>query len=88
MAEMEETIEHSGDRSSVAKKLPPVLHRRRFVTAHYDLQEILGGSQWELAHAEIIDDEQRHGVEQVYVFFTCAVNVEVRLRRRLDGNLT
>jgi hypothetical protein len=39
-------------------------------------------------HAESIDDEQRLGGELVYVLFAFAVDVEVRLGRRLDEKLT
>jgi hypothetical protein len=37
--------------------------------AHDDLQEIFDGSRQELVHAEIIDDEQRHGAAVLYVIF-------------------
>ena len=35
----------------------------RLVAAHDDLEQILGGGDRQLAHAEIVDDEQRHGGE-------------------------
>jgi hypothetical protein len=34
---------------------------RALVAAHDELEQILGSAGWELAHAEVIDDEQRHG---------------------------
>ena len=41
-----------------------VMQRRgAFVAAHDDLQEVLGGGGRELAHAEVVDDEQRDGGE-------------------------
>ena len=51
------------------RSLPPIIHgtirrqrrRRPFVAAHDQLEEIFGGRVRQLAHAEVIDDQQRHG---------------------------
>ena len=60
---MEQTVEHRTDGGNVGEQLAPVLDRTvgsqqraaSFVAAHDDLQQILGGSLRELAHAEVID---------------------------------
>jgi hypothetical protein len=67
---VEQPIEESGDRCGVAQQLPPIIDRsvrgedrgRAFVAAHDQLEEILSGGVRELAHAEIVDDQERdHG---------------------------
>ena len=66
---MEEPIEQGGDRGGVAEQLAPVVDRaigrqhrgRAFIAPHDQLEEILGGGVRELAHAEVVDDEQRDG---------------------------
>ena len=66
---MEQPIEQRGDGGGVAEQLAPVVDgsirseqcRRPLVAAHDDLQEILGGGVRQFAHAEVVDDEQRHG---------------------------
>ena len=71
VAVLEEPIEHGGDSGRVAEQLAPVLdgtvggHQRAgaLVPAHDDLEEVLGGGGGELAHAEIVDDEQRHACQ-------------------------
>ena len=79
---MEEAVEHGGDRSAVTKKFSPVLHRTvrsqkgagPLIAPHDDLEEVFGGGGWELAHTEIIDDEQRYGGEELHVLFTSAID--------------
>ena len=64
---------------------PPVLDRAiggeqrggAFVAPHDDLQEVLGGGQRQLAHAEIVDDEQRHGGQRRHQLFARAVEGRV-----------
>ena len=66
---VKEAVEHRGDGRGVAEELAPVLHgtvRREqrggpLVAPHHDLEEILGRRVRELAHAEVVDDEQRDG---------------------------
>ena len=66
---MEEAIEEGRHGRGVAEQLPPVVHGtirreqrgRPFVAAHDELEEVLGGGVGEPAHAEVIDDEERHG---------------------------
>jgi len=66
MGVMEEAIEQGGHRSGVAQELAPVLDGAigreegggPFVAAHDDLEEILGGGVRELAHAEVVDDQE------------------------------
>ncbi len=47
------------------RSLPPILvwSARALVAAHHELEWVLGGGGGELAHAEVVDDEQRHGRE-------------------------
>ena len=64
---VEQAIEHRGDGGGVAEQLAPVLdgavrgdeRRGALVAAHDDLEEVLGRRWRELAHAEVVDDEQR-----------------------------
>lgn len=71
MGVVEEAVEHRGDRGVVADHLAPVFDRtirgedraRAFVAAHHELEEILRSGVGQLAHAEIIDDEERDGGE-------------------------
>ena len=82
---MEQAIEHRGDGCGVAEELAPVLdgpvrrdeRRGAFVPTHDDFQEILGGRVWELAHAEIVDDEQWHAGDGGHVVLARAA--ELRL---------
>ena len=68
---MQETIEQRGDRGRVAEQLAPVVdgsigREQRggaLVAAHDQLQEIFGGGVRQFPHAEIVDDQQRHGRE-------------------------
>jgi hypothetical protein len=67
VAVVEEAVEHGGDGGGVAKELAPVLdgpvlgedRAGTFVAAHDELEEVLSGGDRELAHAEVVDDEQR-----------------------------
>ena len=69
------------DGSHIAEQLAPVFHRpirsqqraESFVAAHHDFQQILGGSMRQLAHAEVVEDEQRNGGYQLHVLFTRAI---------------
>ena len=69
MCVMQQAIEECGHRGGVPEELAPIIHRpirrqqrrRPFVTAHDQLEEIFGGRVRELTHAEVIDDQQRHG---------------------------
>jgi hypothetical protein len=69
VAVVEQAIEQGGDGGGVPQELAPVFDRAvggnecggAFVAAHDDLEEVLGGGVGELAHPEIVDDEQRDG---------------------------
>ena len=60
---MQQAIEYGTNGRDIAEQLAPILDRTvgsqqraaSFVAAHDDLQQILGGSLRELAHAEVID---------------------------------
>ena len=78
---MQQAIEHGGDGGAVAEQLAPVVHGSvrcnqragAFVAAHDDFQQFLGGGQRQLAHAEVVDDQQRDGGEQFHVFLALAI---------------
>jgi len=62
--------------------LPQFFHRsirceqragRVSLPSHDDFQKFLGGGQRQLAHAEIVDDQQRHRGQQFHVLFALAV---------------
>ena len=55
------------------------------VPAHDHLQEILRRRRRELAHAEIVDDEQRHGLEEIHHLLSGAV--DLRLGELLEENV-
>ena len=63
---MEQAVEQGGDGGGVPEELPPVLDRAvggedrggPLVAAHDQLEEVLGGGVGQLAHAEVVDDEQ------------------------------
>src|ERR1022692_4704467 len=44
-----------------------------FVAAHDDLQQFFGGGEGQLAHSELIEDEQRHGHQKLHVLFAGAI---------------
>lgn len=60
------TVEHGTDGSGVAQQFSPVLDGAirgqdcagPFVAPHDDFQQFLGCSQWQFAHAQIVDDQQ------------------------------
>jgi hypothetical protein len=68
---MQQAIEERRDRGGVAQQLAPVVDRpigrqqcgRALVPPHDDLQQIFGRGVWQLAHPEVVDDQQRHGGE-------------------------
>jgi hypothetical protein len=78
---MQQAVEHGGDGGAVAEQLAPVFHgtirrkqrARALVAAHDDFQQFFGGGQRQLAHAEVVDDQQRHGGQHLHVLFAFAV---------------
>ncbi len=70
---MEETIEHGGDGGVVAEELSPIFDRPvggeqragALVATHDQLEEIFGRRRRQLAHAEIVDDEERDAGEEI-----------------------
>jgi len=78
---MQQTIPHGADGGDVAEQFSPVLDRtvgskqcaEALVAAHNDFQQVLGGCVREFAHAEVINNEQRHGGHRLRVLFACAV---------------
>ena len=65
---VEQAIEHRRDRGGVAEQPPPIVDgpvrgeecARALVAAHDQLEQILGRGGGELAHAEVVEDEQGH----------------------------
>ena len=63
---MEQAVEQRGDGCGVAEELAPVLDGAirgedrggPLVASHDELEEVLGGGVGQLAHAEVVDDEQ------------------------------
>jgi len=63
---MQEPVEQRGDGGGVAEELSPLVDRTvggehrggPLVTAHDELEQVLGGGVGQLAHAEVVDDEQ------------------------------
>ena len=63
---VQQAIEHGGDGGAVAEQFAPVINGTigcnqragALIAAHDDLQQFFGGGQWQLAHAEIVDDQQ------------------------------
>ena len=82
MPVVEQAVQHGADRGHVSQQLAPVLHgtvgsQQRtgtLVTSHDNLQQIFRGGQGQFAHAEIIDDQQRHRSQGLQVFFSSAVD--------------
>ena len=74
---MQDAVEHGGDGGSVAEEFAPVVERpvggeqgaAALVAAHDDLEQVFGGGRWQLAHADVVDDEQRHGRERGHGVF-------------------
>ena len=90
---VEQTVEHGGDGGGIAEQRVPVLDgtvRREdgagpLIAAHDDLEQVLSGVGRELAHAEIVDDEQGHRGEFVHVLF--APFVEDGVQERVDQHV-
>jgi len=86
MGVVEEAVEQRADGRGVAEELAPVLDRtiRRdqcggaFVSAHDDLQEILGRGVRETLHPEIVDDQERDGGDVAEIVFAGAGELGVR----------
>jgi hypothetical protein len=78
---MQQAIQHGGDSGAVAQQFAPVVHgsircEKRtgtFIAAHDDLQQFLGGGQRQLAHSQVVDDQQRHGGQQFHKLLALAI---------------
>jgi len=70
---VQQAVEHGADGSHVAEQFTSVFDRPiggqqcagALVAAHDNLQQVLGGSLGQLAHAEVVEDEQGHGGERL-----------------------
>src|ERR1019366_8447700 len=78
---VQQAIQHGGDSGAVAQQLSPVVYgsvgrqkcARTFVAAHDDLQQFLGGGQRQLTHSQVVDDQQRHGSQQVHKLLALSI---------------
>ena len=72
---VEQAVEHRADGGCISQKFSPVFDRAirsqhsagPFIPSHDDLQQFFGSGQWQLAHPEIVEDEQGNP-ELHYVF--------------------
>ena len=68
---MQESVEHGGDGGSIAEQLAPVFdgpirgeeRADPFVPAHDQLKEVFTGRGRQLAHSQVVDDQQRRSGE-------------------------
>jgi hypothetical protein len=78
---VKQSIKHRTHCRNITEEFSPVFNgtiRRQqragaFVASHDDLQQILGCRHRQLAHTEVVDDEQRHGGEPVHKLFACTI---------------
>jgi hypothetical protein len=64
---MEEAIKHGGNGGAISQEFAPVVDGSiggqqctgALIASHHDLQQFLGGSDGQLAHTQIIKDEER-----------------------------
>ena len=77
VAVVQKPVEHGADGGGVAEEFTPVVDgpvrgeqgAGPLVAAHDDLQQILGSRVRELAHAEVVDDEERYAGDGFHVVF-------------------
>jgi hypothetical protein len=83
---MEEAIEHGRDGRTISQQFAPVFDGSigieqstgAFIKLHDDLREFPGGSDWQLAHAQIIDDEERNRSQQFHMFLAGPIDGRFR----------
>ena len=76
---MEQAIEEGGDRRGVAEELAPVIdgaigrqqRGRAFVAPHDQFEQIFGRGVGQLAHTQVVDDEERDGRQRREVCLAC-----------------
>jgi hypothetical protein len=90
----EEAIENRRCRRDVAEEDPPVLRRsigrderrRRFVPAHEDFQEVLGGVRSQLLHPEVLEHQEVDAGELLHKLAAGASGVGLReIGRQVEG---
>jgi len=80
MPVVQESVRHGANGDRVAEEFAPVFHwsvggqhgAGALVPAHDDLEQFIGGER-QLPHAQVVDDEQRHGLQELHVLFARAV---------------
>lgn len=78
---MQQAVEHRGHSGAIAQKFSPVVYwsvgsdqrTRPLITAHDDLQQFFGGGQRQLAHPQVIDDQQRNRGQQFHELLAFAI---------------
>ena len=78
---MQKAVQHSRDCGCIAQQFSPVFDwaiRRQqctgtLVTSHDDFEQIFGRGVGQLAHAEIVDDEQWHTTYRFHELFARAI---------------
>ncbi len=69
MRVVQQAVEERRDGGRIPQELAPIIdgtirrqqRRRPFVAAHDQLEEVFSGRVRQFTHAEVIDDQQRHG---------------------------
>jgi len=81
MSVAKKPVEHGIDGRRIPQQLAPVFHGSigshqctgAFVAPDDEFEQLLGGGEGKLAHAEVVDDEQWHGGQRLQTFFAGAV---------------
>ena len=79
---MQQAVQHRSDRGCIPQQLSPILDRTigsqqgtgTLISSHDDLQQFFSGSEGQLAHSQVIDDQQRHRFQKLQALFACAVD--------------
>ena len=80
VAVMQQSVEHGRDSRSIAEKLAPILdgpvrgEKRAdpFVPAHDQLKQVFAGRGRQLAHPQVVDDQQRRRGKRQHSFLPVA----------------
>ena len=83
---MQQAVQHGGHRGHIAQQLSPVFDRtirrqqraRPLVSPHDDFQQVLGRGMRQFAHAEIVDNEERHAGHRLHELLARTLNYRLR----------
>jgi hypothetical protein len=78
---VKQSVKHGTDRGGISQQLAPVFHRPvrgdqgtgSLVAAHDNFEKFFGSRQGQLAHAEIVENKQRHRHQRLQAFLAGAV---------------